>query len=98
MFTDIEQVVEASIDLMDEVVDVDEPTEMLRHIVHRFGTQPDRMAQIVMCLSIWASGVPRSGLYRAANDLVIERARDRLKAGVGDIDAYMRVVQELRAS
>lgn len=98
MFTDIEQVVEASIDLMDEVVDVDEPTEMLRHIVHRFGTQPERMAQIVMCLSIWASGVPRSGLYKAANDLVIERARDRLKAGVGDIDAYMRVVQDLRAS
>lgn len=98
MFTDIEQVVEASIDLMDEVVDVDGPTEMLRHIVHRFGTQPERMAQIVMCLSIWASGVPRSGLYKAANDLVIERARDRLKAGVGDIDAYMRVVQDLRAS
>lgn len=98
MFSDVEQVVEAAIDLIDEVVDVDAPDEMLRHIVHRFGTQPERMAQIMMCLAIWASGVPRSALYQVANDLVIERARDRLKAGVGDMDSYMALVQELRAS
>lgn len=98
MYSDTEQVVDAAIDLIDEVFDVESPDFMLTQLVHRFGTQPERMAQIVMCLAFWASAVPRSGLYEVTNDVAIERARNRLKAGIDGMDSYMELVQEIRTA
>ncbi|MGC5249608.1 hypothetical protein ACPXB3_22100 [Gordonia sp. DT219] len=98
MYSDTEQVVDATIDLIDEIFDVESPNFMLDQIVHRFSTQPERMAQIVMCLGFWASAVPRSGLYEVTNDVAIERARNRLKSDIGGMDAYMELVQEIRTA
>lgn len=32
------------------------------------------------------------------NDVAIERARNRLKAGIGGMDSYMELVQEIRTA
>ena len=98
MYHDVDKIVTAAMDLIDEVFDVEDPHLMLRLLMHRMTVQPDNMAQLVMCLAIWASAVPRSGLYETANEVAVERARNRLKAGIGDIDEYLALVQEVRAS
>lgn len=94
MYATGDDIVEAALDLIDEVLDVETPDLMHAHLVRRCTAQPERTAQLLMCLAFWASAVPTSKLTSVVHDVTIERARDRLKAGVGDEAAYIRAVQE----
>ncbi|EAS0269340.1 hypothetical protein E7939_21855 [Salmonella enterica] len=76
-----------ALDFIDEVRDVVDPVFMHRIIMHRFGTQPEVMAQIMMCLAIWSSEVDVNELDSISSRRAMDRARDRLR---GDRTAVSR--------
>lgn len=68
----------AALDLIDEIIDVVDPEQMHRIVMHRFRAQPEAMAQVTMCLAIWASEVNRGDLDEISSRRALERLRDRL--------------------
>lgn len=68
----------AALDLIDEIIDVVDAGQMHRVVMHRFRAQPEAMAQITMCLAIWASEVNRGDLDVISSRRALERLRDRL--------------------
>lgn len=86
------QIADAALDLIDEVHDVTDPRVMHAQIVKRFATQPDRMAQILMCLAFWAASVPINKLDDHTGSLAVERLGILLTSG--DVD---RIAEYLEA-
>lgn len=81
----------AALDLVDEIHDVEEAQLMHRMIMYRFQTQPEAMAQIIMCLAFWVGGASSAVLDDTTSTLAIERCRQLLVAGKLSESEYMRV-------
>lgn len=94
MFSSEEAITDAALDLIAEVIEVEEPHLMHAHLARRCAAQPERMAQLVMCLAIWSSASTTQALTAAADQIGIQRARARLVANVGDEREYIRRVQQ----
>ena len=73
-----EDIANASLDLIDEVRDVLDQHYMHAMVMHRFRAQPEAMAQILMCLAVWASEVDVHQLGEIAHRRAVDRARDRM--------------------
>ncbi|MDL9938714.1 hypothetical protein QSJ18_18360 [Gordonia sp. ABSL1-1] len=76
-------IADATLDLIDEVHYVEDPAFMHAAIMHRFKTQPEAMAQVLMCLTFWAeTGWRNSG--PAVELLAIARVKAVLESGQSD--------------
>lgn len=75
-------IADAALDLIDEIRDVVDPVVMHQMVMHRFRAQPESMAQILMCLAVWASEVDVAKLDEISMRRAIERVRDRLPRAV----------------
>lgn len=71
-------IADAALDLIDEIRDVVAPVVMHQMVMHRFRAQPESMAQIMMCLAVWASEVDVAKLDEISSRRAIERVRARL--------------------
>lgn len=81
------EIADATLEFIDEVLDVEDARFMHTTIVHRFTTQPEKMAQIMMCLTFWASMVEPEQRVSATGRLAVERVRKLLEDGkLGDSD------------
>ena len=86
-------IADAAMDLIAEILEVEEPELMHTHLVRRCQAQPERMAQLLMCLAIWSSAATTGAMRDATQQVLIQRARARLMS-VGDEAEYMRLVQD----
>lgn len=80
----------AALDLVDEVHDVEDARMMHQLLMHRFSTQPEAMAQVVMCMAFWVGGASTAVLDDTTSSLAIERCRQLLIAGKLSESEYMQ--------
>lgn len=86
-------IADATLDLVDEIHDVENGRFMHATIMHRFQTRPEAMAQMLMTMAFWVGAASIAVLDDTTGMIAVERCRKQLEAGKLNESEFMRVAR-----